>query len=75
MTARTNQVGRERDHAADPLIVKVLQCLNPGKVGGLIEKALLWTGQPRTTSIRLCGVSFLRIILQNANIKLTQAFL
>ena len=63
MTARTNQVGREREHAADELIVKVLKSLNPGKAGALSEKALLWAGQPRGSSIRLCGVSFLRIIL------------
>ena len=74
MTARTNQVGRERTHTADALIVKVLRGINAGKAATLIEKALLWAGQPRG-SIRLCGASFLRLILQHADIKLSLGFL
>jgi hypothetical protein len=75
MTARTNQVGRERSHPTDELIVKVAQGINSGKMGGLVEKALLWMGQPRGSSIRLCGVSFLRILMQQAHLKLSQAFI
>ena len=75
MTARTNQVGREREHAADGLIVRVLKGVNAGKVGALIEKALLWAAQARGSSVRFCGASFLRIILQNASIRLTQNFI
>ncbi len=75
MTARTNQVGRERRHPADELIVKVAKGINPGKMGGLVEKALFWMGQPRGSSIRLCGVSFIRILLQQAQLKLSQAFI
>ena len=75
MTARTNQVGREPEHAVDNLIVRVLKGVNAGKVGALIEKALLWAAQPRGSSVRLCGASFLRIILQHASIRLTQNFI
>lgn len=75
MTARTNQIGREKTHPTDELIVKVAQGINAGKIGGLVEKALLWMAQPRGTSIRLCGVSFLRILLQQAHLKLSQGFI
>lgn len=75
MTARTNQIGREKEHPADSLIGKVLSRLNPGKAGGLVEKSLLWAGQPRNSSIRLCGVTLLKLILQHSQIKLNQAFL
>ena len=73
-TARTNQVQRSSGHPADQLMSKVLRGLNQSKVAGLADKCLLWAAQPRLSSIRLCGVSFLRIITQQSSLKLTPAF-
>lgn len=73
-TARTNQVQRNSGHPADQLMSKVLRGLNQSKVAGLADKCLLWAAQPRLSSIRLCGLSFLRIITQQSNLKLTPAF-
>ena len=63
-----------QEHPTDKLIVKILKRINQGKVYSLIDKCLSWMKKERQASIRICGTSFLRLILQNAQVKLNQSF-
>lgn len=72
MTARTNQVQNDKEHPTDKLVIKVLSRLDQNKIITLTEKCLLWMKQERMHSVRLCGASLLRIILQNGTLKLNK---
>jgi hypothetical protein len=74
ITVRTNEIEKLQEHPTDKIIVKILKRINQGKVYSLIDKCLAWMKKDRHESIRICGTSFLRLILQNAQVKLTQSF-
>jgi len=74
MTARTNSArsaaelsgGYLPESPFDTLLTAILARIDHGKVNGLLHKCFSWMKQDRHSSIRLCGVSFLRLILSSS---------
>ena len=71
MTAKTNRMREayelgdltHEENPVDVLISGILARINQSKINGLIDKCLAWIKQARNSSVRLCGVSFLRAIM------------
>ena len=53
----------QKDHPLDSLVRDILEKVDQSKVSSLVEKCLVWMKGQRNSSIRLCGYSFLRLIL------------
>jgi hypothetical protein len=84
LTVRTNQIIETaamggallpQDHPVDSLVCDLLEKIDQAKANSLVEKCLLWLKGERQSSVRLCGISFLRLILKDKITKISKTFI